>query len=87
MYKEEYERAIKKKNKVREIGEDFAFTVDKLYSTEPEGWDEVKQVFFLSVKSPELEALRKKYGLSKLLNGHDFHITFAVRLRNPRAKN
>ncbi len=60
MYSEEYERVTKKK-KLREIGEDFSYTLDKMYSTEPEGWDAVKEVFFISVKSPELEALRKKY--------------------------
>ena len=81
MRPEEHERIVKKKKRVREIDEDFAFTLDKLYSTEPEGWDGVKEVFFVSVKSPELEALRKKYGLSKLLNGHDFHITVGVRRR------
>jgi hypothetical protein len=81
MYPEEYEKIVKRRKKLREVGEDFSYTVDRLYSTTPENWDDVKEVFFLTVKSPELEALRKKYGLSKKLNGHDFHITLAVRRR------
>jgi hypothetical protein len=81
MYSEETERLAKKKKRVREVGESFSYTLDKMYVTEPEGWDEVKEVYFITVQSPELEALRKKYGLSKKLNGHDFHLTCAVRKR------
>ena len=69
------------KKKIREIGEEFDYTLDKMFVTEPETWDAVKEVYFISVKSPQLEALRKRYGLSKKLNGHDFHITVAVRMR------
>ena len=79
MYPEEYEQAKKKKKRVSEIGDEFDFTLDKMFTTEPEGWDDVRQVYFVSIKSPQLELLRRKYGLSKLLNGHDFHVTVAVK--------
>ena len=78
MYADETKRIQKK---IREVGEEFDYTLDKMYMTEPDSWDAVKEVYFISVKSPQLEALRKKYGLSKKLNGHDFHITVAVRMR------
>lgn len=64
---------------IEEIGEEFTFKLGGLKSVEPEGWDDVERVWFIQVESPELEQLRKKYGFSKKLNGHEFHITVAVK--------
>jgi len=64
---------------IKEIGKEYNFKLGKFYSTNPEGWDKMERVWFVEVVAPELEKLRKKYGLSKLLNGHKFHITVAVR--------
>lgn len=64
---------------IEEIGEEFAFKLGPLKSTEPEGWDDMDRVWFIQLEAPELEQLRKKYGLSKKLNGHEFHITVAVK--------
>lgn len=36
----------------------------------------------LQVHSPELEALRRKYGLSPKLHGHEFHISLAKKFAN-----
>lgn len=65
-------------DKIKEIGQEFSFRVKGLFSTKPDGWDEMKKVWFLTVHSEELEKLRKDYGLSPLKKNHDFHITLAV---------
>ena len=64
---------------IGEVGNEFEFTIDGLHSVKPEGWDEMERVWFISVKSEELEDLRKKYGLSPKSHGHEFHITWAVK--------
>jgi len=63
---------------VSEIGDEIEYTLYRMEQVNPDGWDEMKQVYFISVKSPELENLRQKYGLAKKKNGHEFHITIAV---------
>jgi hypothetical protein len=70
-----------KENKleIKEIGEEISFKVGKMYSVEPKNWDEMERVWFLEIFSPELENLRKKYGLSKLVNGNQYHITVATK--------
>ena len=63
---------------IKEVGKNFSFTLGKLVSLKPEGWDEMKKVWFFEVKSPELEKLRKKYNLPAKIHGHEFHITVGV---------
>jgi len=63
---------------ITELGKDFDFELGKLKSVDPEGWQEMSQVYFLEVKSTELEKLRQKYKLPKKINGHEFHITFGI---------
>ena len=67
-----------KKLDIKEIGQEFSFKVGKMYSVNPDGWKEMERVWFLEIFSPELENLRKKYGLSKLVGGHQYHLTIAV---------
>jgi len=78
---------FKEPTEIKEIGRDFSFKLDKMHSTRPEGWDDMERVWFLSVQSPELEKLRKKYKLPKSYKGkgHDFHITIAVRKKRKKA--
>ena len=64
---------------IKENGQKFTFTLESIESVNPEGWEEMEKVWFVKVKSPQLEELRKKYGFSPLLNGHNFHITVAVK--------
>ena len=64
---------------IKEIGQEFNFELGEFYQTKPDSWEEMEKVWFVSVVSPELEKLRENYGLSKKLNGHDFHFTCAVR--------
>lgn len=75
MYSDESENI----EKIEEIGSKFNFRMKDVYFVNPEGWDEMDRVWFIQVDSQALENLRRKYGLSKKLNGHEFHITFAVR--------
>ena len=64
---------------IKEIGQEFNFKIKDVKSTNPDGWNEVKEVYFIEVESKELENLRQKYKLSKLLEKHQFHITIAIK--------
>lgn len=68
-------------DEVKEVGQEIEYELGEFFSVEPEGWDEMERVWFLSVKSPQLEMIRENYGLSKKLNNHEFHITFAIKKR------
>jgi len=75
-----YSDELKEKNtEIKEIGENISFKLGKFYSTNPEGWAEMERVWFVTVESPELERLRKKYKLTKKLDSHEFHLTCAIR--------
>jgi hypothetical protein len=68
-------------DKVTERGHHFHYTLGPIQEVKPSGWDEMSKVWFIQVRSTELQNLRKSYGLSpKPKDGeHDFHITIAVR--------
>lgn len=70
-------------DKIQERGHTFSYTLGPLQVVEPEGWKEMDRAYFIKVISPELEDLRKSYGLApRPKDGkHDFHITVAVRKR------
>ncbi len=63
---------------IKEVGKEFNFTLEDVNSVNPQGWDDMKRVWFLSVKSKELEDFRESYGLPKKVKKHEFHITFSV---------
>jgi len=65
--------------KVKELGDEFYCGIKGFVSLDPEGWNEMDRVWFLELDAPELEDLRKSYGLSKKLNGHEFHATVAIK--------
>lgn len=62
-------------------GQMIPFTITGCYSVEPENWEEMKRVWFLTIHSPELEGIRTQLGLSPKIEDHEFHITFAVQKR------
>lgn len=72
-------------SKITEVGKRFNYQLGELKEVEPIGWKEMERVWFLQVDSPDLENLRKSYGLSPLptKDGRTlkFHITVAVRRR------
>jgi hypothetical protein len=71
-------------DEIKELDQTFSFVIEGLYSSKPDTWPEVEEVWFLKVQSTELEALRHRYFLTALPNGHDFHIAIAVK---PRSKS
>lgn len=73
-YKDEMEG-----KEVKEIGEDFYCGIKGFVSLDPEGWNEMDRVWFLELDAPDLKKLRKSYGLSEKLNGHEFHVTVCIR--------
>jgi hypothetical protein len=66
---------------VSEIGREFSFELEGLYSVQPSSWPEVEEVWFFKVHCPELEQLRRKYFLPPLPGGHFFIIATAVQSR------
>lgn len=70
-------------DKITERGKQFFYTLGRLMSVEPEGWPGVDRAYYVTAHSPELQALRRSYGLSGLPNEgkYAFHVTVAVRRR------
>lgn len=75
--------------KITERGKHFTYTLGRLMSTSPDGWPEMDRVWFIHVHSPELQALRRSYGLSSLPKEGQlaFHISVAVRRRGVLSRN
>lgn len=71
-------------DKVSERGHHFHYTLGPVQEASPAGWDEMSKVWFIQVRSTELQDLRKAYGLSPRPNDNkfDFHITIGVRRKN-----
>lgn len=74
---------------ITERGKQFKYSIGRLMSVEPATWSEMGRVWFLKVHSPELQALRRSYGLSSLPNDgkYDFHVTVAVRRKGVLGRN
>lgn len=72
-------------DRISELGHTFRYTLGPVRSVVPDGWAEMSRVWFIECRSPELEQLRRSYGLPSLPTpnraaaGYPFHITFAVR--------
>lgn len=67
--------------KISERGHAFKYTLGAIKTVKPAGLKNMAKVWFCAVKSPELQTLRKSYGLSPLPKEgkQEFHIVFAVR--------
>jgi hypothetical protein len=63
----------------REMGTTFSFEVEGLYSLAPDCWPEMKEIWFLKVRSIELENFRRNYFLPPLPGGHSFTIVVAIK--------
>lgn len=76
-------------DKITERGDTFHYNLGKLVHCNPDGWSEMSDCWFLEVHSPELQALRRSYGMSSLpKNGEfKFHITVAVRRKGVLRRN
>lgn len=73
-------------DKITERGHTLHYSPGPLREFDPKGWSAMSRCWAIEVKSPELEKLRKSYGLANLpqRDGKDlpFHITVAVRRRS-----
>lgn len=76
-------------DKVTERGHSFHYSLGATKTVEPRSWKGVSKVWFVSVRSPELEALRRSYGLTSTPNNgkHEFHVTVAIKRRNVLREN
>lgn len=65
---------------IKELGQEFTFTIMELRTVKLNKDNKVKKLWLLAVAAPELEKLRESYGLSSRLKGHDFHITIGTQV-------
>src|SRR3990172_955446 len=72
------EKAKEGWGRIKELGEEFSFTIEKCYSLKPALWPEMEQVYFLTVNSQDLERLRERYLLTPKINSHGFQLAFAA---------
>lgn len=75
--------------KITERGKQFHYSIGRLLSVQPDGWEGVNRVWFLTVHSPDLQALRRSYGLSSLPHDGEyvFHLTCAIRRKGVLGRN
>lgn len=80
---EEIGEHIGSPDKITERGHSFRYSLGQLKSFDPKAWTEMSKVWVIEVKSPELEKLRKSYGMTNLPKNNEFafHISIAVRRR------
>ena len=72
---------------IKELGQEYTFTVMELRTVKLNKDNKVKKLWLLAVAAPELEKLRENYGLSSKLKNHDFHITIGTQIPGkPRVK-
>lgn len=65
---------------IKELGQEYTFTVMELRTVKLNKDNQVKKLWLLAVSAPELEKLRESYGLTPKLKGHDFHITIGTQV-------
>lgn len=76
-------------DKITERGKQYTYTLGRIYSVEPDGWPDVAKVWYVKVHSPELQQLRRSYGLSSLPRDgkYDFHVSVAIRRKRVLGRN
>lgn len=62
---------------IEECGKAIHFDPKNCQVVKPPNWEEIEEVYFIVVESPELDRFRVKYGLPK--REYDFHITIGVK--------
>lgn len=72
--------------KIKELGQEFSFSVKELRTVKLTKDNKMKKLWLLAVDAPELEQLRQSYGLSPLLKGHAFHITICTQVPGVQEK-
>lgn len=69
-----------------ELGKKFSFYVLDIGTAQKNKKGVDQKIWMIRTVSPELEKLRKKYGLSPLCHGEDFHITLGSQSLHKRTK-
>jgi hypothetical protein len=64
---------------IAELEKEFPFEIIRLCSLKPKRWQKAEKVYFLSIKSPELEKFRERCLLPSRIRGHEFHIAIAYK--------
>lgn len=62
---------------IKECGEMISFVPKKCQVAHPFRWEKIEEVYFIVVDAPQLDKIRKQYGLPK--QKYDFHITIGVK--------
>lgn len=62
---------------IEELGQTFTFTPTGVRIVQPPDWSAIEDVYIIEVDSPELDAVRAKYGLGP--REFSFHITIGVK--------
>lgn len=62
---------------IEEIGEIIPFTLKECQIVFPKTWENIEEVFLITVDAPALADLRTKYGFQEAK--YDFHITLGVK--------
>lgn len=66
----------------KDVGKKISYKMLGVQKVEdPDGWEEMEAVWLIPVYAPELEKIRKSYGLSPKIKDHEFHITLGVQKR------
>ncbi len=65
---------------ISERGKRYTYTLGRLMMVEPDNWPGVARVYYVTVFSPELQTLRRSYGLSGLPHDGEyaFHVTCGI---------
>lgn len=76
-------------DKINERGKQFHYTVGRFVEVDPDGWPDISSAYLLTVFAPELQALRRSYGLSSIPaeGTKPFHVTCAIRRRGVLGRN
>lgn len=62
---------------IQESGKIIHFTPKRCEIVQPPKWQDIEEVYFIVIESPELDLIRAKYGLPK--REYEFHITIGVK--------
>ena len=64
---------------IKGLENNFSFEITRLCSLRPRCWPGVEMVYYLSLKSSELEKFRERCLLPSRIRGHEFHIAIAYK--------
>lgn len=68
-----------------ELGEKYSFKIKEIQTIDQQVLPR-QRLWIITVEAPELEQLRRSYGMKPLLKGHEFHITIGMETRKYKKK-